>query len=365
MNIVAMHNAIRTFLDEHRTVRWEGDDIDDIINYVIKEIVNKSISPDGRAIKDKFEAVGKIRNELYPLLKTKQPVLSDYNERASIAGYHNGIPIAELPSDLRQNVRLSSYFHTLDAEIVTGTITALPAMSYAWQTRVDDTSIATKFENVNAGDLFVTGGKIYLIAEKFSNTSLSLETIIASDVIVTDGYKIYSGETIFIDGVEYVTRNEFTETVKKDPFQKPDLSIYPRRMYYFMDELGLRFPTEDIDFYPGIGYMDYIKEPTDVQGGIEYGPETDAGATLPAVADQNYIAVTESEYDPTAAGPNIIYQPNEEFVSSGGDIIYGVVAYDYVNCELPDSIHEEIVKRATELIGTIPDRASLLTMLDK
>ena len=343
MNVIEMHNLVRTFLDEHRTVRLNSDDIDDVINYCIRDIINESIESDASEVKSKFEAVGKIRNELYPLLKTEEGLPSIATK--------NGLPVSEFPAGLRQIIRVSARVHKIGSSIVTDTVDGTDTSTGV--TRVESTGA---FGDVSAGDVFACDGRYYLISS-VDGDYIYLECLAHSGVAAPVAFEIFSTEDSFLESVDYVTRNEYKHKIKKDPFQKPVLIGHPKRLYYFLDSYGMNFTIENSDYTLGVVYIDYLKEPTAVQGGINYGPEEDAGAVLPAVAGQNYISITESKI-----GVNY-YQPGETMTLASGTVAYGAVAHNFTNCDLPDSLHEDIVRKATVLIGSVPERDYLIKLL--
>lgn len=331
MNIVAMHNLIRTLLDEHRTVRWDGPEIDDAINFVSKKIISSSVSPDGD-VTQKFEAVRKIRNELYPFLVTASPV-----------GGLNGslLPVSEFPATMRQLVRLSATLLTAPAVVRAGVVVSVTDKTIT----VTDTEVSS----LDVGRYMKVRDAYYKIeAVNASTPSITLKYEPSSSVIADDAYVIYSGTEIYAGEINYITRNEYDSVVHNDPFSQPRISKLPRRVYYYVDSEGIKLKVGDDTALFVEAFVDYLKTPATVAYGTEYGINTSAGTSLPASA-LDYISVTESSISST------IYQENQTFTRTGGTIAYGVVVTGYANSDFPESMHEEIIQKAAELLNNVPD----------
>lgn len=331
MNIVAMHNMIRTLLDEHRTVRWDGPEIDDAINFVSKRLISSSVSPDGD-VTQKFESVRKIRNELYPFLVTASPI-----------GWLNGslIPISAFPEAMRQLVRLSATILSSPAIVRAGVVVSVTDKTIT----VTDAAVSS----LDVGRYMKVRDAYYKIeAVNASTPSITLKYAPPATVIADDAYVIYSGTELYVGEVNYITRNEYDSVIHNDPFSQPRISKLPRRIYYYLDSEGVKLKIGDDTALFVEAFIDYIKVPATVVYGTEYGINTSAGTSLPA-SELDYISVTESSISST------IYQENEEFTRNGGAIAYGVVVTGYVDSDFPESMHEEIIQKAAELLNNVPD----------
>lgn len=331
MNIVAMHNMIRTLLDEHRTVRWDGSEIDDAINFISKRLISSSVSPDGD-ITQKFESMRKIRNELYPFLITAYP----------ISGLNGSlIPISDFPETLRQLVRVSATLLSSPSIVRSGVVVSVS----------DKTIIVTDADvsSLDVGRYLKVRDAYYKIeAVNAITPSITLKYALPTAVIANDPYIIYSGTELYIGEVNYITRNEYDSVIYNDPFSQPRISKLPRRVYYYLDSDGLKFKTGDDTTLLVEAFIDYLKTPATVAYGAEYGINTSAGVTLPA-SELDFISVTESSISTT------LYKENEEFTRNGGTIAYGVVVTGFVNSDFPESMHEEIIQKSAKLLNNIPD----------
>jgi len=330
MNIIAMHNMIRTLLDEHRTVRWDAPEIDDAINFVSKEIINSSISPEGRVV-EKFEAVRKIRNELYPFLITNNALYPLDGEK---------IPIDLFPNDLRQLIRIQV------------TLLKSPVLVRAGEVvSVADNVITVVDAAVTSSDvgryLKVRDGYYKITAVNAATPSITVQHNPIAAVVAGDAYQIYSGTELSLNEVNYITRNEYDSSILNDPFSKPRTDKYPMRIYYYIDSEGIKFKVGDTTSLIVGASIDYLINPATVVYGTEYGVNTSAGTALPAGA-LDYISVTESSITGT------VYKENEEFTRNGGTVLYGIVVTGFTDSDFPAAMHEEIIKKTVSLISQIP-----------
>lgn len=129
-----------------------------------------------------------------------------------------------------------------------------------------------------------------------------------------------------------------------DPFRKPT----PKKTYYIENDIGL-------DVYFGNGSftsatMTYLKTPDTVSIGTESDKIYPGGAVLNIGDD--YMVYEQCVHDGTT------YYPGDIFTATLTSLTSGIVIPDtvIVNCDMPENIHDEICKMASEIMnGTIED----------
>jgi hypothetical protein len=129
-----------------------------------------------------------------------------------------------------------------------------------------------------------------------------------------------------------------------DPFRKPT----PKKTYYIENKVGL-------DVYFGTGTftsasLTYLKTPDLVSIGTESDKIYPGGAVL-TVGD-DYIVYEDCEHD------NTIYYAGSIFTATLTSLTAGIVIPTsvIVDCDLPENVHDEVCKMASEIMnGTIED----------
>lgn len=187
-------------------------------------------------------------------------------------------------------------------------------------------------------------------------TRRELYTLIKTSTVVPTGDTVVYPNDFYYLGNLFVTIDGTSQTAKPtnfnelgvlllNPFRKPSSD----KPYYIENSTGLEVYYGDGTF--SSSSITYLKIPNTVSIGTE-GNKITSGATA-LTNGQTYIV-----YSPTAVQSGTTYYVGQTFVASGTSLTSGtVILYSNVtNCDLPDNMHDEICKMASELMqGTIED----------
>lgn len=151
------------------------------------------------------------------------------------------------------------------------------------------------------------------------------------------------------------TTYDVLKTLERDPFNRPKLK-YPSRVAYIEGDQKLTFywgdnngALQDVFFY-------YLSYPTPVR----YG--TERNSTYIFTADTNVYAVITTVYN------SITYLPGDPIfidISVSNAITSGLVVEGCVDSELPQTIHEEVCKKAAGNLGGIVENFTKQSMLEQ
>ena len=180
-------------------------------------------------------------------------------------------------------------------------------------------------------------------------TLIKTSTIVPVGVNVTYPADFYYFGNMYttVDGnVVYCKPTNLNEIgpIQVDPFRKPT----PKKTYYIENDLGL-------DVYFGTGNftsatMTYLKTPDTVSIGNEDDKVYPGGAVL-TIGD-DYIVYEDCVHN------SVNYYVGDIFTATATSLTSGIVipVTVIVNCDMPENIHDEICKMASEIMnGTIED----------
>jgi len=160
-------------------------------------------------------------------------------------------------------------------------------------------------------------------------------------------YRYLLGVELLISGSRYIAEalsyNE-KKQILTDPYKNPKLTE-PYRVYYLESATGVTCFYGSSGVFTN-GYIDYLRQPIRVNVGQRYN-------STHVFAIGNVLIATE----PTVYN-GVTYDPGETITIVTGflSITSGEVCFNYVNCDLPESLHEEICKVASGLISkTVED----------
>ena len=182
-----------------------------------------------------------------------------------------------------------------------------------------------------------------LVKEKASNTAVDPITIDSDKYIQTlpSDYRYLLGLFITVNNIASdwcspITYNDLP-ILKKNPYQRPSQD-FPYNFYYIESENGLECfynkQTNDVLSYAKILY---ISEPVTVYLGTKYGPGTTTGSV---------IAYTDTTYD------GVVKKAGTAFTLSSAVLhTAGTVVKDFVNSDLPNQLHEEVVKETAIVLN--------------
>jgi hypothetical protein len=181
-------------------------------------------------------------------------------------------------------------------------------------------------------------------------TLIKTATIVPTgDVVIYPADFYYFGEmTTTVNGItNYCRPTNFNEIgpLLDNPFRRPTAG----KTYYIENSTGLRV------YYGGTtGFtsssLTYLKTPNTVSIGMEDDKINPGGAAL--VNGTVYMVYADAVQNGNT------YYTGETFTAVGTALTSGVVIPNsvIVNCDLPDNVHDEICKVASELMnGTIED----------
>lgn len=169
------------------------------------------------------------------------------------------------------------------------------------------------------------------------------------DVVVYPADFDYLGDLmVTINGaVQYVKPTNFNEIgpLQQDPFRKPSVT----KPYYIENNVGL------VVYYGGSGSfssssLTYLKKPNTVSMGIETDKISPGANVL--TNGTSYVAYTD------AVQNGVLRPSGTQFTATGTSLTSGtVIPFSIlVNCDLPESVHDEICKVSSEIMnGTIED----------
>lgn len=126
--------------------------------------------------------------------------------------------------------------------------------------------------------------------------------------------------------------------LKKDPYKRPNQD-FPPNFYHVESNNGIElFYDKQTNDSVSFARILYLAEAIKVNLGIKYGPNTTTGSV---------IAYTECVYNGTT------YYPGDTITISSAVLhTSGTVVKNFVNSDLPNSLHTEIVNEASIILNT-------------
>ena len=196
--------------------------------------------------------------------------------------------------------------------------------------------------------------ELYTLVQKVDDLQAQGDILLASHF--PDDYMLalivianISGQSIHTVPITY---DEFS-VIELDPFSRPSLT-WPQRVYRIESAEGIKIIFGDIGSLVD-GTMYYVKKPATVSIGTEVsngGTTLYPGTSIIAYVDTNLIMYRQS-------GGTFNYTLKEGEIlligSVGGEaygiVDTGIVFTDYVNCDLPEILHEEVCRKAAQILS--------------
>lgn len=153
-------------------------------------------------------------------------------------------------------------------------------------------------------------------------------------------YTTVSGNTVFSKPTNL---NEIGP-LQVDPFRKPT----PKKTYYIENKVGLDVYFGDGTFTSAT--MTYLKVPDTVSIGTESDKIYPGDPVL--TVGEDYIVYEQCVHDA------VTYYAGQTFTATSTSLTSGIVILNstVVNCDLPENVHDEVCKMASEIMnGTIED----------
>lgn len=181
-------------------------------------------------------------------------------------------------------------------------------------------------------------------------TLIKTATIVPTgDVVVYPADFYYFGEmNTTVDGVSnYSKPTNFNELgpLLDNPFKKPSAS----KTYYIENSTGLK-----VYYGSGTSFtsasLTYLKVPNTVSIGTESNKITAGNPVL--TIGLTYIVYADAVHNGVTYYSGQTFAATATSLTSGTVILYSLVT----NCDLPDNVHDEVCKMASEIMnGTIED----------
>jgi hypothetical protein len=182
-----------------------------------------------------------------------------------------------------------------------------------------------------------------IIKEKSSTDGVSPITIDSNKNIqsLPADYRYMLGLYITVNNIASdwcspITYNDLP-ILKKNPYQRPSQD-FPYNFYYIEKSDGLEcFYNKQANDTLNYAKILYLSEPVTVFLGNKYGPGTTTGSVI-AYTDVTYNDITQKAGTAFTIGSAISHTE-------------GKVVKDFVNSDLPNQLHEEIVKEAAIVLN--------------
>lgn len=334
-NTVQLHKKVRYWLDQSRSPRFLLNQIDDAINNSIDDIMKERFIPESPQDSERgFQRTRVLRDELRPLVKKVST-----SQRSWTVLAHNGIG--------NKYSFVKGYYYRVDVigSASTTDITNLIAFG-APSDGGGSIVIGQEFEANATGDATVTAADMQI---SYSICYLKLDSVnnvLLSEWLPSD-YNYYALIRLTVNNMlvdPFEITYEQKAMIDQDPFLRPSID-YPAKTYHFESNEGFKFEIGDRGIITNVELF-YLSYPVKVKYGKEKVINTVSEGTS-VILGQNEVTQNDVYYEfgdafTVPATPN----PATTIVITGT-----------VNSDMPESLVNEIAKRAAKNLLLIVERS--------